>query len=190
VAQRSLYRSLVSLGRELRLLAGERRLAEGLIREHEALWLGRGVEIRSPERLRLGKRVRIENGVLLHCGGMEWSGGRGGIVIGDDTYVGPKAVLFGAGGIELGERVLISPGVVITSHQHSFTRGDQAIGLQPVEFAAVVIEGNVWIGSNATILPGVSIGAGTVVGAGAVVTRSLPGRVLSVGVPARVVRNL
>lgn len=188
--RRSLYGSLVSLGRELRRLAGERRLAEDLIREHEGLSLGRGVEIRSPARLRLGKRVTIENGVLLHCGGMEWSGGRGGIAIGDDTYVGPKAVLFGAGGIDLGVRVLISPGVVISSHQHSFTRVDQAIGLQPVEFGAVVIEDNVWIGSNATILPGVSIGAGTVVGAGAVVTRSLPRRVLSAGVPARVVRDL
>jgi acetyltransferase-like isoleucine patch superfamily enzyme len=121
---------------------------------------------------------------------MEWSGGRGGITIGDDTYVGPKAVLFGAGGIDLGGQVLISPGVVITSHQHSFTRVDQAIGEQPVEFAAVVIEDNVWIGSNATILPGVNIGTGTVVGAGAVVTRSLPRRVLSAGVPARVVRDL
>ena len=61
---------------------------------------------------------------------------------------------------------------------------------QPVEFAAVVIEDNVWIGSNATVLPGVKIGSGTVVGAGAVVTKSLPDRVLAVGVPDRIVRDL
>jgi acetyltransferase-like isoleucine patch superfamily enzyme len=121
---------------------------------------------------------------------MDWSREQGWISIGDDTYVGPKVVLFGAGGINIGSRVLISPGVVITSHQHSFAHADRPISGQPVEFAAVVIEDNVWIGSNATVLPGVKIGSGSVVGAGAVVTKSLPHRVLALGVPARIVRKL
>jgi acetyltransferase-like isoleucine patch superfamily enzyme len=121
---------------------------------------------------------------------MEWSREGGWISIGDDTYVGPKAVLFGAGGIDIGSQVLISPGVVITSHQHSFTDTDRPMSAQPMEFAAVVIEDNVWIGSNATVLPGVRIGSGSTVGAGAVVTTSVPRRVLSLGVPARVVREL
>jgi len=121
---------------------------------------------------------------------MEWSREQGGISIGDDTYVGPKAVLFGAGGIEIGSQVLISPGVVITSHQHSFAEADRPMRAQPTEFAAVIIEDNVWIGSNATVLPGVRIGSGSAVGAGAVVTKDVPKRVLSLGVPARIVREL
>jgi acetyltransferase-like isoleucine patch superfamily enzyme len=121
---------------------------------------------------------------------MDWSREEGWISIGNDTYVGPKAVLFGAGGIDIGSHVLISPGVVITSHQHSFAHPDRPMSEQPVEFAAVVIDDNVWIGSNATVLPGVKIGSGSVVGAGAVVTKSLPGRVLALGVPARIVREL
>ncbi len=187
---RSFPGALASLGAELRRLAGQRRLIDRLMSQYEGLRLGPYVEIRSPERLRLGKRVAIENGVLLHCGGTEWSREHGWISIGDDTYVGPKAVLFGAGGIDIGSQVLISPGVVITSHQHSFTDADRPMSAQPMEFAPVVIEDNVWIGSNATVLPGVRIGSGSAVGAGAVVTKSLPRRVLSLGVPARVVREL
>jgi acetyltransferase-like isoleucine patch superfamily enzyme len=190
VRLRSFSDALASLGVELRRLAGERRLIDRLMSQYEGLRLGPYVEIRSPERLHLGKRVTIENGVLLHCGGMEWSREHGRISIGDDTYVGPKAVLFGAGGIDIGSQVLISPGVVITSHQHSFRDAGRPMRGQPMEFAAVVIEDNVWIGSNATVLPGVRIGSGSAVGAGAVVTRSVPRRVLSLGVPARVVREL
>jgi len=190
VRLRSVPNALASLGTELRRIAGQRRLADRLVAQCEGLRLGPYVEIRSPERLRLGRRVTIENGVLLHCGGMEWSREQGGISIGDDTYVGPKAVLFGAGGIEIGSQVLISPGVVITSHQHSFAEADRPMRAQPTEFATVIIEDNVWIGSNATVLPGVRIGSGSAVGAGAVVTKDVPKRVLSLGVPARIVREL
>lgn len=181
---------MVAILGEILLLSRDRELAHKLLRQREGLHLGRWVEIRSPERLHLGKRVVIDSGVPLHCGGMEWSQGRGGISIGDDTYVGPKAVLFGAGGIQIGSRVLISPGVLITSHQHRFVNADEPIASQPAEFNSITIEDNVWIGGNAVILPGVKIGSGSVVGAGAVVTKSVPRRTLAIGVPARVVRQL
>ena len=54
----------------------------------------------------------------------------------------------------------------------------------------IAIGDNVWLGGGVVVCPGVTIGADTVVGAGAVVTRGLPPRVLAVGSPARVVRNL
>jgi len=56
--------------------------------------------------------------------------------------------------------------------------------------APIVIEDNVWIGTRAIILKGVTIGEGSVVGAGAVVTRSVPPGVLVGGVPARVIREV
>jgi acetyltransferase-like isoleucine patch superfamily enzyme len=174
--------------RELRAAAGRRRVLDALAARSEGLHLGAGVEIRSPDRLHLGARVTLDSGVLLHCGGMDWTEGRGEITIGDDTYVGPQCVLFGAGGIRIGRGVLISPGVVITSHQHTFTNPQLAIRAQPMSFAPIVIEDDVWIGSNATVLPGVHIGAGSVIGAGAVVTTSLPAGVVALGVPARIRR--
>ncbi len=54
----------------------------------------------------------------------------------------------------------------------------------------ITIETNVWIGTGATILPGVNIGADAVVAAGAVVTHDVPPATLVAGVPARVIRNL
>jgi acetyltransferase-like isoleucine patch superfamily enzyme len=56
--------------------------------------------------------------------------------------------------------------------------------------APITIETNVWIGAAATVLPGVTVGAGSVVAAGAVVTRDVPPATLVAGVPARVVRRL
>ena len=177
------------IGQLLELLR-ERRLRTTLIKQNDALSLGKRVEVRSPERLTFGKGVIIDSGVLLHCGGMQWSDGKGGISIGDSSYIGPNSVLFGAGGIEIGAGVLISPGVVITSHQHTFAEAHRWMREQPSEFSPVVIEDNVWIGSNATILPGLRIGSGSVIGAGAVVTRNVPPKTLCVGVPARAIRQL
>lgn len=60
----------------------------------------------------------------------------------------------------------------------------------PLRAAPVIIEDNVWIGMNAVVLKGVTIGENTVVAAGAVVTKSVPANVLVAGNPARVIREL
>jgi acetyltransferase-like isoleucine patch superfamily enzyme len=147
-----------------------------------------GVQIKGADRVTLGKECRVQYGTVLHGGGMEWSDGRGQIQVGDRVFIGPHCTLFGAGGIEIGNDVLISPGTIITSHQHSFDDLERPIRDQPVQFAPVVIEHGVWIGAGAVVLPGVRIGQGAVIGAGAVVTRDVPPNAVVVGVPARVVR--
>ena len=160
--------------RTVRAAVGEYRFRSQLLAEHPGLHLGRWVDIRSPDRLKLGKNVILETGVILHCGGFDWSGGGGGIALGDGCFVGPNCVLFGAGGISMGARSMLSPGVVIASHGHRYGRSETPMRDQPSEFKPVVLEENVWVGSNATILFGVTIGAGSVIGAGAVVTRDVP----------------
>lgn len=174
----------------LRELVGEKRFRRQMMAKHPGLSLGRGVEIRSPDRLVLGRNVAIDRNVLLHCGGMVWCNNGGGIRLGDDVFIGPNCVLFGAGGIELGTKSMLSPGVVVASHGHASDQPTVPMRDLPSVFAPVVIEENVWVGSNATILPGVTIGAGTVIGAGAVVTGDIPPRSLALGVPARVVRQI
>ena len=56
--------------------------------------------------------------------------------------------------------------------------------------APIHIGKNVWIGSNATVLPGVSIGDGAIVAAGAVVTKDVPENTIVGGVPAKVIRTI
>jgi acetyltransferase-like isoleucine patch superfamily enzyme len=179
-------KEVVHAGREE---LGRRRLRRHLLAAATGIQIDRSVEVRSPDRLILGPRVVVDRGVLLHCGGMDWSPPDGGVSLGAHSYVGPNCVLFGAGGIEIGEAVLISPGVVITSHQHSFKRSDQDMREQPLDFGKVIVGRDVWIGANATILPSVRIGPGSVIGAGAVVTGDIPAGVVALGVPARVSRE-
>lgn len=142
------------------------------------------VEVRGPDRLELGPRCRVDSRVLLHCGDAEWAADEAGIRLGADVYVGPHCVLFGGGGIDVGAGALISPGVVVTSHQHTFCDPVEPIRHQPLEFGRVTIGAGAWIGANASVLPGVTIGDRAVIGAGAVVTRDVAPATVVVGVPA------
>ena len=173
----------------VRDLAGRNRVRRQLQGRDAGIRVHRTVDVRSPDRLSLGTGVVVDHCVLLHCGGMEWSHPEAGISIGRQSYIGPNSVLFGGGGIEIGDAVLISPGVVITSHQHTFEEQGVDIQAQPLEFARVVIDRNVWVGANATVVPGIRVGEGAVIGAGAVVTHDVPAGAVVVGVPARVLRE-
>lgn len=85
--------------------------------------------------------------------------------------------------IHIGDAVMISPAVTLT------TTGHPVHPSRRVDFARfsepIVIEDKVWIGSNAVVLPGVRIGYGC-----SVVSRDIPPMVITVGVPARVLRPI
>jgi galactoside O-acetyltransferase len=161
-----------------------------LAKQGRGISIARDAEIINPERLRLGSEVIVQSRVLLHCGGLEWSRGHGEICIGARTYIGHSCVLYGAGGIEVGNDVLLGPNVVITSQGHSFSDGRVPISKQPLVLARIVIEDNVWVGASATITPGVRIGRGSVIAAGALVCKDVPPGSLVAGVPAKILRSL
>ncbi|MHC4514978.1 MAG: acyltransferase [Planctomycetota bacterium] len=146
-----------------------------------------GVRVFSPHRLVVAEGVHLDHGAYLHCGDAAWCRDMGGIRIGAGSYVGPHCTLFGMGSIEIGNGVLISPGCVITSLQHPHGDTSVPIGEQPRILEKVVIEDDVYLGSNVVVTPGVHIGRGAVVGAGAVVTRDIEPFAIALGVPARVV---
>lgn len=90
--------------------------------------------------------------------------------------------------ITIGDRVLIAPHVTITTTGHPVHPDARADGSQ---FSAPVhIGDDVWIGSGAQIMPGLTIGRGSVVAAGAVVTRHVPEMVVVGGTPARIIRPI
>ena len=88
------------------------------------------------------------------------------------------------GGIYIGDGVLIGHNVVLATLNHAESPEDRGTMIP----APIHIGKDVWIGSNATILPGVTIGDGAIVAAGAVVTRDVPERTIVGGVPAEVLR--
>lgn len=94
--------------------------------------------------------------------------------------------VFGRGGITLGEHVLVGPKVnIITINHDSDPENRSATYGRPV-----VIEDKVWIGINATILPGVRVGYGAIIGANSVVTKDVPPMTVVAGNPARIIKEL
>lgn len=157
-------------------------------------------------RLRFGRAVRFGRGVLVLTGVRFEIFDGGTIEIGDDTLVGPYAIVSARGGnirigagslvnfgcmiaahasIEIGEDALIAEHVTIRDHDH--THGDPAVPyrLQGSIDTPITIGSNVWLGAKVTVTRGASICSNTIVGANSVVTRPLetPGKYA--GAPAR-----
>ncbi len=97
--------------------------------------------------------------------------------------------------ITIKKNVLIASRVFISDHNHGSydQETDQSVFLPPAErplsSKPVIIEESVWIGENACVLPGVTIGKNSVIGAGAVVTKNVPPWSIAVGNPAKVIKQ-
>jgi acetyltransferase-like isoleucine patch superfamily enzyme len=112
----------------------------------------------------------------------------GDVVIGDHTRIGLHNTIIGP--VTIGQHVNLAQGIVVTALNHNYSIPDQRIDQQGVTTAAVTIENDCWIGANAVILPGVTIGEHSVVAAGAVVTKDVPSHSLVAGVPARIIKQI
>jgi acetyltransferase-like isoleucine patch superfamily enzyme len=109
------------------------------------------------------------------------AGPNGHINLADHCAVNSFAKLFGHGGIDVGANTQLGPGVLITTTTHDFRKSMRT------EFRQVKIEQWAWIGANAVILPGITIGQYAVIGAGSIVTKDIPDYAIAVGNPARVI---
>lgn len=133
------------------------------------------------------ERIFIGEEVVLNAGCGLGTGKHGQIRIGNGTAVTERLHIWAEESVTIGERVLIAHNVQIhdSSHRASDLRiaiRDQGMcGTRPVE-----IKDGAWLGANAVILSGVTIGRNAVVGANAVVTSDVPDFAVAVGVPARV----
>jgi acetyltransferase-like isoleucine patch superfamily enzyme len=111
------------------------------------------------------------------------------IVIGKNTVVGPKCVIYGHGGAKIGNNVIMAARVSILPVNHHYMCNHKPIKDQGIEAKGIVVEDDVWLGCGAIITDGVTIGKGSVIGAGSVVTRDIPAFSLAVGIPARVIKQ-
>lgn len=108
------------------------------------------------------------------------------IKIGKNVFINACCRFQDQGGIEIGDGSLIGHNTTIATLNHDFNPLKRR-NLTP---SPVKIGKNVWIGSDCTILPGVTIGDGAIIGAGSVVTKSIPQNVIAVGNPARVIKEI
>ena len=90
--------------------------------------------------------------------------------------------------ITLGDNIALGHEVLLMTGTHHLTGPTRRAG--PYTSKPIIIEDGAWLGSRATILPGVTVGAGAVVAAGAMVSKDVPPHTLVGGVPARPIRQL
>lgn len=112
----------------------------------------------------------------------------GFIKIGINTGINLYTVIYGAGGVTIGNNTRIACHTVIVSSNHNFDDLSQDIYTQGITAKGIIIGDDVWIGAGVRILDGVHVGNHAVVGAGSVVTKDIPENSVAVGVPARVIR--
>ncbi len=108
------------------------------------------------------------------------------ITLGKNVFLNSGCRFQDQGGIEIGDNAFIGHCVVLASLNHDFAPANRATVIpKPIKIGK-----NVWIGSHATVLSGVTIGENSVVAAGAVVTKDVPANTIVGGVPAKVIRPL
>ena len=112
----------------------------------------------------------------------------GDVIIGDHTRIGIHNTIIGP--VSIGNHVNLAQGITVTALNHNFTDTSKRIDEQGISTKQVTIGDDVWIGANAVILPGVTIGRHVVVAAGAVVTKDVPDNCIVGGVPAKVIKEL
>jgi len=108
------------------------------------------------------------------------------ITIGKDVFINSGCHFQDQGGIEIGDGALIGHNVVLATINHDTIPGNG----RKNHYAPIQLGKHVWIGSNATILPGVTVGDWAVIAAGAVVTNDVPPYTIVGGVPAKIIKRV
>lgn len=111
------------------------------------------------------------------------------IEIGDNLQINARCWISGGGNLKIGNNVLIGPHVVIHTANHNYENKDILIRKQGHSLKSILIEDDVWIAANCTILPGVTVKKGTVIAAGSVVTKDTEVYGVYAGAPAKKIKE-
>jgi acetyltransferase-like isoleucine patch superfamily enzyme len=113
--------------------------------------------------------------------------GVGDVMIGKQTRIGMSNVLIGP--VRIGDNVILAQNIVVSGLNHSYENIHLPISKQKVSTAIITIEDECWVGANAVITAGVTLGKHSVIAAGSVVTKTIPPYSVVVGNPARVIKQ-
>lgn len=106
--------------------------------------------------------------------------------IGKNVFINFDCTFLDLGGITIEDNVLIAPKVSLLSEGHPVSPEDR----QSLVPGHIHIKKNAWIGANATILPGVTVGENSIVAAGAVVSKDVPDNTVVGGIPAKIIKRI
>ena len=135
-----------------------------------------------------GGHIKIGNNCELNYGALIATYG-GDITIGDNCSINPYCVIYGHGGLTIGNGVRIATHTVIVPGNHVFDDTSKPIHQQGVIKKGIKIEDDVWIGAGVRILDGVIIRKGCIIGASSVLTKSTEEYGVYAGVPAKKIKS-
>ncbi len=149
---------------------------------------GKGARIRKRTRIdvlpwnnfHLGNYSTIEDFTTIN-------NGVGDVIIGNGTRIGLGNTLIGP--IKVGNDIMFAQNIVASGLNHGYEDISMSIHDQPVTTAQITIEDEAWIGANAVIVAGVTVGKHSIVAAGSVVTKSVPPYSIVAGNPARIIKQ-
>lgn len=134
------------------------------------------LRLRGTERIHLGADVAVYEGCWLEAAETAQ------LRVGDRVYLGHSVHLHAVDDVEIGHGTMFADNVIVNSGRHSLDSSKTPHGTGPIRIGR-----DCFIGQNAVVLGGVSIGDRAIVGAGAVVTKDVPAGATVAGVPARVI---
>ena len=140
-----------------------------------------------PHQLSIGQKCVLEPNLIFKYDST-WRNGPN-IIIGDNCFIGNSTEFNISERISIGNNCLIASNCKFIDHDHGFSEINKLIRLQEPKITLIIIEDNVWIGTNCIILKGVTIGTGSVIGSGSVVTKNVPPNEVWCGSPAKFLRK-
>jgi acetyltransferase-like isoleucine patch superfamily enzyme len=152
--------------------------------------IGSGTEIEAGVVLssKYGGTITIGKNCIIRKGAMLLTYG-GNIILGNYCGVNIYTILYGHGGLLVGDYVQFAAHCVAIPANHEFSSLDIPIWKQPLSKKGIIIENDVWVGANVSILDGVKIGKGAVIGAGSVITKDILSFTINAGNPSKILKS-
>ena len=145
------------------------------------------MSINWPHQLSIGCHCTLEDNLTFKYDSV-WKKGPN-ILVGNHVFIGNNTEFNISERITIGHNSLIASNCRFVDHDHGMSNLKIPIRLQKAKTSPINIEENVWIGTNCTILKGVSIGKGSVIAAGSVLNKSVPPNEVWAGIPAKLIRK-
>jgi len=186
-------------------------VARGLVKTRKKIFIGSNTKIYNTSNISFGKSITIEKnctidgfssekvmlGDCVKIGAYSLLSSTShlskygkGLKIGNNSSVGQFTEFGAAGGIEIGNDVIMGSYVSFHSENHNFSDTSKLIREQGVTSKGIKIGNNVWVGAKVTFLDGCSVGNNSVVAAGAVVNGIYPDNSIIAGIPAKVLKSI
>ncbi|WP_298780252.1 acyltransferase [uncultured Polaribacter sp.] len=149
--------------------------------------LGKNSRLNISDNWVFGNNIKIESNCSIFSREKDKFGK---LKICDGTHIGDYTIIDVVDDVNIGKEVAIGPNCTLYSHDHDYKNRKLASWKGGLISAPINIEDGVWIGSNVTILSGVTIGTKAIVAAGSVVTKSIEKNSIWGGVPAKLIKRI